>query len=69
MTLEQRVAVLEKVVSDLTKTLLAKNVEKDWRNTFGSAANDQGFNEMDRLGREYREQQRENYDVDAGTGH
>lgn len=62
MTLEERVAVLEEELSDLKKSLFEKKVEKDWRKTFRMSANDPGFDEMIRLGREYREQQREDYD-------
>jgi hypothetical protein len=62
MTLEERVAILEKELSELKKAFLENKVAKDWRKTVGSAANDPGFDEMVRLGREYREQQREDYD-------
>jgi hypothetical protein len=40
ITIEERVAILE----------------KDWRKTFGMSANDPGFDNMIRLGREIREQ-------------
>ena len=62
MTLEERVAVLEKELSELKKALFEKKVEKDWRKTVGMSANDPGFDEMIRLGREYREQQHEDGD-------
>ena len=58
MTLEERVAVLEKELSELKKVLF----EKDWRKTVGMSTDDPDYDEMCRLGREYREQQREDYD-------
>ena len=62
MTLEERVATLEQEVAELKEKLGLKKVEKDWRKTFGMSANDPGYDEMVRLGREYRESQREEYD-------
>ena len=62
MTLEERVAVLEKELTDLKRIVSGKNVEKDWRKTFGMSASDAGFDEMIRLGREIREQEREDDD-------
>ncbi len=54
--LEERVAVLEKELTDLKHTLQRTRVEKDWRKTSSMSANDPGFEEMIRLGREMREQ-------------
>ena len=59
MTLEQRVTVIEKELRDLKRIVSGKKVEKDWRKTFGMSASDPGFDEMIRLGREIREQDRE----------
>jgi len=63
MTLEERVAVLEDELKQLKEVVLGKKVEKDWRKTVGMSKDDPGFDEMVRLGREYREQQREDYDT------
>ena len=62
MTLEERVATLEQEVEQLKKLLLRTKPEKDWRRTVGMSVNDPGYEEMVRLGREYRESQREEYD-------
>ena len=58
-TLEERVAVLEKEMTDLKKIVIGKKVERNWRKTVGMSADDAGFEEMIRLGREIREQDRE----------
>ena len=57
--LEQRVAVLEKKFTDLKNLLQPKPREKDWLRTVGMFADDPHFEEMVRLGREYREQENE----------
>lgn len=59
ITLEERVAVLEKELTSLKNFLLEKKIEKDWRKTFGTSANDPGFDEMIRLGRKIRNQDQE----------
>jgi hypothetical protein len=56
-TIEERVATLEKELHDLKQLIQGTLVEKDWRKTFGLSANDPGFEEMIRLGREIREQE------------
>ena len=59
-TLEQRIDDLEKIVSDLrAKVLGLTPVKKDWRSTVGKFANDDTFDEAVKLGREYRESQKE----------
>ncbi len=59
-TLEQRLENLEKTVAELrAKVLRLSPVKKDWRSTVGMFADDETFDEAVRLGREYREQQRE----------
>jgi hypothetical protein len=55
--LERRMADLEKEMTDLKKTVQAEQ-GKDWRKTFGMSQNDPGFEEMVRLGREIRQQER-----------
>lgn len=57
--LEERVTVLEKELTDLKRTLQHTRVEKDWRKTFAMSANDPGFEEMIRLGRQIREKDQE----------
>ena len=56
--LEERVATLEKQLIDLKKIVQGKPVERNWQKTVGMSANDPGFQEMLRLGREYREHDR-----------
>jgi len=58
-TIEERVAILEKELIRLKHIIQGTRVEKDWRKTFGMSANDRGFDEMIRLGREIREQDQE----------
>jgi hypothetical protein len=58
-TIEERVARLEKELSKLQHIIQGTRVEKDWRKTFGMSANDPGFDEMIRLGREIRAQDQE----------
>lgn len=67
---EKRLEDLEKKVADLTRILapLTKR-DKDWRRTVGMSANDPEFDEMVRLGAEYRKSQRWEDEPDAGTGH
>ena len=56
---KERVAILEKELTRLKHIIQGTRVEKDWRKTFGMSANDPGFDEMIRLGREIREQDQE----------
>jgi len=58
-TIEERVAVLEKELTRLKQIIQGTRVEKDWRITFGMSANDPGFDDMIRLGREIRERDQE----------
>ena len=58
--LDERMVALEKELADLRATVLRLHpVRKDWRSTFGTLPHDDMSREADRLGREYREQQRE----------
>ncbi len=59
ITIYERVAMLEKELTDLKQLIQGTRVEKDWRKTFGLSANDPGFDDMIRLGRETREQDQE----------
>ena len=54
-TLEERVRNLEERLAELT-TLLRTGPQAlpNWRATFGMSRDDTGFDEMNRLGREYR---------------
>ena len=59
-TIERRVEELEKKVADLSATILNLTPQKkDWRRTVGMLQEDELSKEADRLGREYRSQQRE----------
>jgi hypothetical protein len=68
-TLDERVDALERQVRALTEILTAKKPERDWRSTLGSARNDEGFEEMVRLGAEIRQKDREAAGADADSGH
>jgi hypothetical protein len=59
--LEKRIAKLEQEIVDLKKQLRSLPI-KDWRSTVGMFANDPVFDEIVRLGREYREEQRKDID-------
>ena len=56
-TLEERVTVLEKKVALLAAQDDRSARKKDWRRTIGIFRDDPTFDEVVRLGREYREQQ------------
>ncbi len=58
-TIEERVTILEKELTDLKQLIQSTHIEKDWRKTFGLSANDSGFDDMIRLGREIRKQDQE----------
>ena len=57
ISLEERVSTLEQKFSELERRVVPQRREKDWRRTFGMFKDDPGFDEMIRLGREYRESQ------------
>lgn len=59
-SLEQRVADLEKKVADLQRLTGQQVPSEEWDSTFGIFANDPEFDEIVRLGREYRDQQNRN---------
>ena len=55
-TLERRVEELEHKLADLATQFADLNSrQKDWRRTFGLSRGDEGFKEMMRLGRDYRQ--------------
>jgi len=69
---EKRLDALEQKVSELTRLVSAGTATKpakDWRRTVGMSVNDPEFEEMARLGREYRKAQRWEDEPDAGAGH
>jgi hypothetical protein len=57
--LEERVAILEQELTKLKHLIQDIRGKKDWRKTFGMSANDPGFDDMIRLGREIRLQDQE----------
>jgi len=57
--LEQRVTVLEREMGVVKQIIQKGPSEKDWRRTFAMSADDPGFEEMIRLGRQAREEARE----------
>ena len=66
-TLETRVEALEQEVTVIKAMLAGRQRVKDWRKTFGMSRNDPAFDELVRLGREIREQQREEGTPGAGS--
>ena len=63
-TLEERVSTLEQRLEELAALLRAPRPSpKDWRATFGMSKSDPGFDEMNRLGRLYRDGQ-----IEGGDG-
>ena len=63
-TLEKRVEELEHKLAELTHEVTARKPrKKDWQKTFGLSRGDNGFKEMVKLGREYRQSLR-----DKGNG-
>lgn len=57
--LEHRVTTLENEMSDVKQLLAGAGRQKDWRKSVGTSKDDPGFDEMIRLGREIRQQERE----------
>lgn len=59
-TLERRVQELEHKLAELTNAVTARKPrKKDWQRTFGLSQGDNGFKEMVKLGRQYRQSLRE----------
>ena len=55
-TLEKRVEKLEHKLAKLTTRFAGREPrKKDWKRTFGLSRGDDGFQEMMRLGRQYRQ--------------
>ena len=65
-TLKDRVDALERQVQSLTGIVEGKKGVRDWRSTAGWARDDEGFEEMVRLGEEIRQKDREAADADSG---
>ena len=68
-TLQDRVNALELQMRALTEIVKGKKAAKGWRSTIGWARDDEGFDEMVRLGEEARRKDREAAGADADTGH
>ncbi len=68
-TLQDRVEALEQQAPALTEIVKGKKAAKDWRTTIGSARDDEGYDEMVRLGAEIRQKDREAAEADADFGH
>ena len=66
-TLKERVEKLEAQVGRLTAAVVNKAPGRTWESTFGLSANDPGFEEMIRLGRDLRQKDRPREDADAGA--
>ena len=63
-TLEKRVEELEHKLAELTNAVNApKRRKEDWQRSFGLSQGDNGFKEMVKLGRQYRQSLR-----DKGNG-
>jgi hypothetical protein len=58
-TLEERVAALERTVTQLVARSATDNGRKDWRSTVGMFANDPIMKQIDEEGRKIREADRE----------
>jgi hypothetical protein len=72
-TIEARLDRLEAELSELKQRVDSSSSKQpgrmDWLQTFGMSANDPEFDEMVRLGAEYRKAQRWEDEPDAGAGH
>jgi len=63
--LEKRVENLEKELAVVKKTISKDTTaKKDWRAWYGASKDDPEFDEMIKLGREYRKSQKEDRDAD-----
>ena len=58
-SIEKRVADLENELNVLKQVVQSARAAKDWRKTVGMSSGDPGFDEMIRLGREFRQEKRE----------
>ena len=70
-TIDKRLERVEAELSALKRRVEARELSrtKDWRRTVGMSVNDPEFEEIARLGREYREAQRWENEPDADSGH
>lgn len=67
-SLAERMERLEKEVERIKSEIAGQPGRKDWRAWFGSAKDDPGFDEMIRLGKEYRQGLREDDDAEPDAG-
>jgi hypothetical protein len=61
-TLEKRVEELERKFDELARKA---GSNRDWENTFGFSRDDEGFDDLTRLGREYRRTLAQNQGADS----
>lgn len=61
--LEKRMDKLEKELADLKRIVGGEPVSANWLGSFGTTKDDPDFAELIRLGRQYRDNQREDYDT------
>lgn len=68
LSIEERLSALEKKVAELTAEPASDLIYRDgWESTVGMFADDPGYDEMVRLGAEYRESLRPpKHSVDSG---
>lgn len=69
-TLEERMTAMEQEIATLKQQMQAEraqSAEPRWRQIIGVFKDDPLFDEAERLGREWRESQRMEYDADADT--
>jgi hypothetical protein len=67
-TLDERVDALERQVGALSEIVKKKSAQ-DWRSAFGAFRDDEGFEEMVRLGEEIRQKDREEAGAGADSRH
>ena len=56
-SLEERIELLEREFAVIKRDIQAARGNRSWQDTFGMFAKDPDFDEILRLGREYREQE------------
>jgi hypothetical protein len=66
-SIEERLKALEAAVADLQRRLGAPVSMKDWLEQIGGVKDIEAFEEMSRLGREFRESQRIPEDEEAAS--
>ncbi len=59
LSLEERVAALEKKMAELESALQNRGYRKDWQSTFGMFTGDEGMKRVDEAARKIRERDRQ----------